>query len=255
MATERLITNRVPDMVTLLHCFVFGSTLFVYNVHFLIRHSSPVISDRSAWSKNHKFWHYFFLIGGAITSASILLFLSIKIFFACLLLGVLSFTYSLPLLPFSKKKRLKDFGWLKLLVLASVWTIVTSILPILYWEKAISDYPFEVLIRFVFLLTLCIAFDIRDMQTDLEAQIYTLPNRIGLKNSYLLMNGTIIVFAILSLVQYLRYPSPVRLTGELCTAIAMKLVIDFTKKRPSDKAYLGLVDGTMLLYAILVTGG
>ena len=66
------------------------------------------------------------------------------------------------------------------------------------------------------------------------------------------MDITILLFSILSVIQYFRYPSAGRLTGELLTAIATKAVISYSRNHPSDKAYLGLVDGMMLLYAILV---
>jgi hypothetical protein len=66
------------------------------------------------------------------------------------------------------------------------------------------------------------------------------------------MDFTILLFLILSIIQYTRYPSPVRLSGEIITAVITKFAIEFTKKYPSDKAYLGLIDGMMLLYGLLV---
>lgn len=252
MATERLLIDTIPAIISPLHSLVLGSTLFVYNAHYLFKKSDEVISDRYAWSQHYKIWHYLFLfLGGALCAVS-LFFLSWKILVACIVLGLLSFAYSLPMLPFKDKRRIKDFGWVKILVLTGVWTIVTSILPMLYWEKEMADFPFEILIRFVFMFTLCVAFDIRDMQTDIEAGIVTLPNLIGLKSSYRLMDLTILLFVVLSIIQYTRYPSPVRLSGEIITAVITKLAIEFTKKYPSDKAYLGLIDGMMLLYALLV---
>lgn len=252
MATERLLIQDIPPFFSSLHALVFGSTLLVYNVHYIIKKSAADVSDRFAWSKHHKLWHYLILAVGLLLCAGSLFFLSARIFRACIVLGILSFAYSIPMLPFKDKKRLKDFGFVKIIVLTGVWTIVTSVLPILYWDKLIMDYPFEILIRFVFMFTLCVAFDIRDMQTDLEADIFTLPNLIGLKNSYKLMNISLLLFVVLSIIQYTRYPSVVRLTGEISTAIVTKLVIEYTRRYPSDKAYLGLVDGMMLLYAVLV---
>lgn len=254
VATERLLINAIPGAASPLHLLVFGSTLFVYNVHYLIKKSDEHISDRFAWSQHYRIWHYLFLITGVICCLVSLPFLPRQILMACGVLGVLSLAYSLPLLPFKNKKRLKDFGLIKILVLTGVWTIVTSILPMLWWGKSMADYPFEILIRFVFMFTLCVAFDIRDMQTDVEAGIITLPNLIGLQNSYRLMNVTLVLFAALSIIQYLRYPSVIRLTGELVTAVITWLVIRYTKTHPSDKVYLGMVDGMMLLYALLVLG-
>ncbi len=175
-----------------------------------------------------------------------------EILIVSIILGIFAFMYSWPLLPFKQKKRLREFGWLKIIVLAGVWTIVTSVLPILYAHKQISDYPFEILIRFLFIFTLCIVFDIRDMHADQADNITTLPNIVGMKNSYHLINITLVLFAALSFVQYLRYPITERLIGALLTAVITKIVVDYLKKHPSVKAYLGLADGVMMVYALLV---
>ncbi|MDI9320501.1 MAG: hypothetical protein QM530_08530 [Phycisphaerales bacterium] len=73
---------------------------------------------------------------------------------------------------------MKDIGCLKIVLLASVWTSVTAVLPVLFWRASVLQFPFELLIRFAFLLVLCLVFDIRDMEVDLKAGIYTLPNKI-----------------------------------------------------------------------------
>jgi hypothetical protein len=50
----------------------------------------------------------------------------------------------------------------------------------------------------------------------------------------------------------LRYPSVTRLSGEIAAAIATKMAIVYARRRPSDRVYLALIDGMMLLYAVLV---
>lgn len=197
-------------------------------------------------------WYLLFFIAGMAMAITSLFWLSGEILITSVILGAFTFTYSWPLLPFKNKKRIREFGSLKILVLAGVWTIVTSILPILYSHKHTLDYPFEILLRFVFIFTLCVVFDIRDMQTDLENNIATLPNKVGIDNSYRLINITLVLFAVLSIVQYFRYPITGRLAGALLTAVITKVVVNYLRKHPSGKAYLGLADGVMMLYALLV---
>jgi len=170
----------------------------------------------------------------------------------CIILGSFAFAYSFPLLPFKDKKRLRDFGWLKILVLAGVWTISTSVLPILASGGNITEYPFEIMVRFAFIFTLCIVFDIRDMQADLQNNIYTLPHKVGIRNSYRLIKFTLLLFVILSIAQYLHYPFEKRLAGALATAIITWIVVVYLRKHPSERAYLGLADGVMLVYAALI---
>lgn len=252
MATEKLILGVAPQAFSYLHLLVFSSTLLVYNTHYIIKKSTPELSDRFGWSQHHKLWHRLFLAVGVLGCGISVLHMPQEILEACVILGILSFSYSIPLLPFKDKKRLKDFGWIKILVLTTVWTIVTSVLPILYLNERIDNYPFEILIRFVFMFTLCAAFDIRDMQTDMESGIATLPNLIGEKWTYKLMSAAMILFILMSVIQFSRHPSLGRLAAELVVAVMTKIVIDYSRKHPSDRAYLGLVDGMMLLYAILV---
>lgn len=259
MATERLLIDHLPPLVTALHTLIFGSTLWVYNTHILIKKARPGGPGKIGWAARYRYWHILVMLTGLFMSiGSLIVFfvyypaLAYKILLGCAVLGGLSFAYSLPLLPFKNKKRLKDFGWVKILTLDGVWTIVTTILPILYWDESIAAYPYEILIRFVFIFVICVAFDIRDMQVDLEADIHTLPNLIGLKNSYRLMDLTILLFALLSVVQYIHFPSTTRLVGALLSAAATKWAVTYTRKHPTDKAYLGLVDGAMLFYAIMV---
>lgn len=250
IATEKLVLGKAPDTITPLHLLLFSSTLVVYNLHFILRTMAQVNEEH--WSKYRSMWHWVMVVTGSVGLLFSLFHVSADILGWCVVMGACSFMYSFPLLPFTNKRRLKDYGWGKIIALVTVWVIATCVLPILYWHKKVADYPFEVLIRTSMLLALCIAFDIRDMQADAQKDIQTIPNRIGAARSYVLIDVSIMVFAISSIIQYFRYPHLGRLIAELITAVCMKLVMLYVKKHPSDKAYLGLVDGMMLLYALLI---
>lgn len=251
VATEQSLLGAW-SFFTPLHVFIFCSTLVVYNTHYIIKKTDPNVSDRYCWSTEHKGWHIVFLIAGIVGCAISVFYLSSTILLACIVLGCLSFAYSIPLLPFKNKKRIKDFGWVKILVLTTVWTIVTTVLPILHYGEQLSNYIFELVIRFTFMFTLCAAFDIRDMQTDMNEGIATLPNLIGLKGTYWTMSVSMIAFLLMAVMRFLLNGNRGLLIAELVVALFTKLVIDYAKKHPSDRAYLGLVDGMMLVYALLV---
>lgn len=248
MATERLIGNTPPKVITWLHTLIFGSTLLVYNTPRIIKRHY----GKKRRPQKFRFWYWFFLIAGlAMTVISLCLMPAIVQLWS-IGLGVFAFSYFLPVLPFKNKKRIRDFGWLKIAVLALVWTTATAILPILYWQKNIADYPFEVILRLLFIFALCVLFDIRDMQKDLENNISTLPNKVGIRNSYGLIHLSLLMFIIVSLVQYMRFPNVERLVGALATAIITAIVATYLRKKPSDRAYAALADGVMLVYALVV---
>ena len=248
MATERLITSAVPAIVNDLHILVFGSTLLVYNTPRIVRKSQPSRSVARVASG----WYFLFFFAGITMIAYGIIGQSRSVQLVSICLGAFAFAYFLPMLPFAQKKRLRDYGGVKIIVLAGVWTIATSILPLLYWQKNIADYPFEVLLRLTFIFTLCVIFDIRDIRADISNRINTLPNKVGLRNSYMLINVTLLLFAVLSVAQYFRHPSAGRLTGAILTALITRAVVTYLRKRPSERAYFVLADGVMVLYSLLV---
>lgn len=252
MATERLLMSAIPHVFTALHLFIFGSSLVVYNVHYIIKRDGIQLSDRSAWTQRNRKWNITFLALGILLCLLLFPGLPPRVIYGCLFLAALSFAYSLPLLPFKNKRRLKDFGWIKIWILSGVWTMVTSVLPILFHGKLLSSYPFEILLRFVFMFILCIAFDIRDMQTDQDTGIYTLPSKIGLRATYRLIDFLILLFFALCFFQFLRYGSAIRLSGSIISGLLARIAISYARTYPSDKAYLVYVDGIMMVYAIMV---
>ena len=252
MATEKLLLGHIPSVIGVLHIFIFGSTLVIYNAHYLFKKMIPGISDRYDWTQQHKYWHYITGISGLILCIITFFQLSWSIRSACVVLCILSIGYSFPIFPVRNNKRLRDVGWVKILLLCSVWTIVTAVLPMLFYHKNQALYPVEIAIRFVLLFILCIMFDIRDMQTDLEGAVYTLPNRIGEQRSYTLIYYNLLLFILLSLIQFLCYHILWRFLGEVATTLFAYWVIGYTRRHSSDRAYLGLADGIMLAYAILV---
>jgi 4-hydroxybenzoate polyprenyltransferase len=248
MASERLILGYAPALTNRLHLLVFGSTLLVYNTPRIIRKPNT----GNPLKRQYRQWYFILFFMGFVLAVAGMYRQSVVLQLASIVLGIFAFAYFLPVLPFKNKRRLRDFGSVKIIVLAGVWTTATSVLPMLFWQKNISSYPLEIFIRLVFIFTLCVVFDIRDIRADVSNNINTLPNKVGLRNSYLLINFMLLLFVALSVVQYGRYPSAARLAGALLTALVTKMVVIYLRRHPSEKAYLFLADGVMLVYSALV---
>lgn len=252
MVTEKLVVGVFPPLYTDLHVFIIACTLLVYNVHYLVKKAKSHHSDQYAWVQQHKWLNYIFASIGCILSLVYFFRLPIHLRWTSSLLAVLSFAYSLPILPFIHKQRLKDIGWLKGFLLAAVWTMVTAVLPIVYYRQSALSYPFECLLRFIFMLLLCLAFDIRDMKVDQEQGIHTMPSRLGLVNTYALMNGLAVLFIGLASIQFLRFEQWSRLWVLVFSAMSTIAAIHYVRKHPSDRNYILFVDGQMLLQALLL---
>lgn len=255
MATEKLLLGYLPRLGTALHWFVMANTLCIYNLHYFIKNLPPGVSDRADWSLHYRWIHPVLIAFGCLVSLVCLFLLPLKVIGISVGLGLLSLGYSLPILPFPQKKRLKDWGLLKLFLLAIVWTSVTVLMPMFYWNKSFEAYEVEFLLRFTFMLPLCIAFDIRDMETDRENSIYTLPNAIGLQNCYRLMDFFLLVLLGLAIWQYARYPILARLISALGIIILTKTVLILSRRYRSDIFYLLFIDGMMLIYAAFIVLG
>lgn len=253
MATESLLLRVLSPFITPLHGYVIGCTLVVYNAHFLIRKNiftKQDATDRQDWSVRNRQWHFIVCGVGVMLAGVSLLHLSWEIIIASIVLGMLSFMYTLPLLPLGR--RLRDWGLVKIFTLTAVWTITTAILPMLYWKQTISNYPMEIAMRFVFMFSLCVAFDIRDSRTDAISGIVTVPNLVGIQRSKKIINAAIVLFLLLAIVQYKRYSVENRLLAEVLTTIASGYILNKAGGDRSDIFYLGLVDGLMLLNGLLV---
>jgi len=240
MATERLIIGATPPLISHLHLLTFGGTLMVYN--------APRIFFRRRTTQQFRLLYQLCFVVGLAMVLPCVFWLPWHITALCGVMAVLTFSYSLPVLPFTSR-RLRELGWVKTGILATVWTVSTSLLPVLYWHRNPVGYPFEVLLRFIFIFALCIVFDIRDVRTDQRQRVATLPIRHGLHSAYKIIGLSLLLFAVLSVAQYLRYPYPYRLLAAWVTAALTWLVVNYLRKHPTERGYLALGDGVMLVYA------
>lgn len=253
MATEKIIRQRngIAGLIiqgNKFHLLIFGGTLLIYNTPRLV----PKPYGKIRKTRPHLEWYILFFSLGLIAVLYSCYYLPPMVIKQIAVLGLISVAYYLPLLPFKEKRRLRDFGWLKIFVLTIIWTMVTCILPIIVYNYNPINYPFEILERLLFIFTLCIVFDIRDIKTDIGNNIYTLPGRLGLKNSYKLINVALGLYATVNLVRFAQQHITGGLMAGLITALITRFVISYLKNHPSDRAYNAMADGVMLIYAILV---
>ena len=234
------------------YCFVFGATIVQYNLHYLVKTTAEKNSQRLLWSSKNKIVHKTLLAAGILLILFSFLSFRLHHFIILAFLGAIAFLYSFPVIPFGKKKRIKDYGFLKILTLALLWTLVTVWFPVsnLLFEKNIFLFVF--LKRFVFIFVLCLLFDIRDIEIDRKENIKTLAVFLGKKKSYIIVYIFLILFIILSLLQFFYFDNKSILTAMLLSAAATLFAVELTKKTNSDFVYLAGIDGMMLLQAMLV---
>lgn len=236
------------------YLFIFGATLLQYNLHYLFKITAVHNSRRLTWSQQNRNVHKLLIVLGCIFIIVSLFSFQLKHLIVLSVLGIISFLYSFALLPFTTK-RIKDFGLLKIITLALLWTIITVWFPVS--EINISGPSFQLIFlrRFIFIFVLCLLFDIRDIEIDRKANISTLAVLLGKERAYILCYSLLIVFASLSVVQFFITGNVVELIAMVISAIFTVITINISKQHIPDYVYLGFIDGMMLLQALLVSVG
>lgn len=226
-----------------------------YNLHYLVKKNAHSNSSHFKWS-NKNYTTHLFLTGAGMFSLIIALFnFKLHHYLLLLVFGIITLLYSLPVLPLANKKRLKDFGILKIIMLVLLWTLVTVWFPV--DQVNIKDTSFILIFirRFIFLFALCLVFDIRDIEIDTIEKIKTIPIIIGVTKTYILSYILLSLFILISLIQHLQVHDPGQLNAMMLSAGATFVMIEYIKKNKSDITYLACIDGMMLLQAMLVIIG
>lgn len=221
-------------------------------MHYLFKSIAVENSDRLTWSLKNKNIHKILIAVGVVLIVYSLFSFHLRHFIFLVALGAISFLYSFPFLPFTNKKRIKDFGLAKIVTLSLLWTLVTVWFPI--DEANLTGFSFQLIFlrRFIFIFILCLLFDIRDTEIDRRENIATLSVKLGIKKAYLLCYLLLTMFVALSLIQYFHLPDTNQFITMLLSALTTAIAIEYSKKNNSDVVYLALIDGMMLLQALLV---
>jgi len=249
---ETSIMLNVPFNNFSFYAFVFGATIVQYNLHYIVKKVAVKDSARLAWSQRNKNIHLVLLIAGCILIVYSLFGFHLAHFIVLFILGCISFLYSFPFIPFAQKKRIKDYGFLKIITLSLLWTLVTVWFPVSGHKYDAGLFVFIFMKRLVFMFILCLLFDMRDIEVDRSENIRTLAVALGRKRSYILSYIVLLVFVLLAVAQYIYLPQIQFLIPMLISAVATLATIEMTKKINSDYVYLAGIDGMMLLQPILI---
>jgi len=99
-----------------------------------------------------------------------------------ILLALLTLLYSIPIIKTNeKRKRLRDIGYLKILLIAFTWALVCGNLSLLEAKESYTyTQHLSVFVeKFFYIIAITIPFDIRDMQYDKSIGVKTIPVRFG----------------------------------------------------------------------------
>jgi len=231
--------------------FIFFGTLCGYNAYWLISRfsfsSSNSIRLFISGSRISLFVFILALVG------ILFCYLQLNLIFSNLSIAVILFIfYLLPILPFKNSDWVKKVGFLKTVLLAFTWTIITTLIPL-----QVSIWKMEPLVRLVFIhrllfmMLLCIIFDRRDAAIDKIRGLQSMATFLNPLKLHFLIGFIFISYLI---VNYFMKAYGIGMTHlislSLIGLIALIMYFFSMQNRGYLFYYFG-VDGLMFLSAIL----
>lgn len=161
-----------------LNWFVFFATITGYN---FVKYAGVAKLHHRSLTTHLKIIQIFSLICFLlICYFAWLLPLRIVLFFVPF--GLLTFLYAVPFLS-GFQKNLRSIGYLKVVVVATVWMGTTVLLPVYAAEISLTTKVLLMSVqRFLLVVILILPFDIRDVQYD-AISLQTIPKKIGVEST------------------------------------------------------------------------
>ena len=240
---------------------IFFATLFEYNRHRLFDvitgKKEALNSEKNSWIRENQKKFYFLVFLSLAGFLATIIFTKTEVLLSLLPLGILTFLYKMP--GSENKKyffKLREVPYLKIFLIAFVWSASTILLPVIQAEKEILNKQVFLLFseRFLFIFAISIPFDIRDIQTDRNSGLKTIPTLINQKKALVLSYLSLFFCFLISFFHY-RMQNEWFVIEALCISlITTYLFLKLKFFRNRSRYYYQILDGTLILQGMLVVG-
>jgi 4-hydroxybenzoate polyprenyltransferase len=236
---------------------IFFATIFEYNLQpaiFVITNATNQDDKKQQRKKLTAQMVFFLLIPALIVIVTFFFFINKNSQWVLLMLGLFTLAYSIPLIQIKKKfYSLRDIPFLKIFLIAFVWSTSTVVLPALQTNLTLrsADLLLIFIQRFLFVFVITMPFDIRDLDKDKLSGIKTIPMLLGIKKATNLSVLCLIIFIVLCIAQYSDKKKFV-LAAMIISAFSTYLFMKLEKVKKSRYYHDFVLDGSLLLQAILV---
>ena len=237
---------------------IFFATLLDYNFHrFITLNNRPGIrlAEKYYWAAAHLLLLKT-LIAVSIAGLGITLLLaSARVIIFLGLMAMLTLFYSIPAYRKSGiSSRFLKIPGIKTLLIAFVWTAVTVFLPIIH--SGIPTDTNQILLlfaeRLIYIFAIAIPFDIRDMKNDELAGLRTIPLAFGEKTARKISNIALLFSLSIAIFHYTDLNMIFIIPAYVSCIIVSLALINIRKLAGLTNYYHGLLDGSILLFGILI---
>ncbi|WP_107666754.1 UbiA family prenyltransferase [Cyanothece sp. BG0011] len=236
--------------------FCFGAALIPYHVDRVVDAYVQKSPDRNVQSYFQKpgFLVWFLIVLGLTVVVTLLWFAPTAVRYVSLV-GILPLIYGVPLFPGSNQwYRLKDIPGSKAWIVGGIITYAVVSLPCAYANYQPQGLPFilTTLFLFIFIVTNSHSFDLRDIDSDQEKGVITLPLMMGIDRMKILLsilNVSVLVLWVWAWSSFLLPFNP-----EIIIAIFITLLyLQILKPSTPRPIYSVVIDG-FLFVPLLVQG-
>jgi 4-hydroxybenzoate polyprenyltransferase len=230
----------------------FFATLFVYNfqrVFYKPQEDISLHSSRRKWIFQNQLLIKILSAIGFLGVGITFFYNDPKIIFYLSPLLILSLAYFLPFV------KLRKSPWFKLLTLVIVWTMVTAVVPILLndSEPFTKNSLLHIVVRFCFMMAICIPFDIRDLAIDAADNVSTLPHLFGENKTRNIAVAFMFIYVLLIIPEYTSGMLNIKIfITLLISALVNGILVFMSSSKRSEYFYVAGIDGTMILQGVML---
>jgi len=250
--TQLLLSGQVQP--TPLLGFIFFATLLLYALHRIIGlEKAGPFQQKGRFLVIARFKRHiiFYAIAAAPGATCFFFQLPLNVQVAAVAPSLAALAY---VLPFLSGRRLRDFSFVKIFLIAITWSWITVLLPAVELGMAFQvPLVFMLLERAFFIFAITLPFDIRDLEVDAFNKVKTIPAQLGCRRTRALALACLLAMAALARLNHL---IDVYSTGVFCaillSGLAAFALAYFADKARHDYYFSGLIDGLMVLQFLLV---
>lgn len=237
---------------------IFFATLFEYNSHKLVTilvNKECLNEPKFEWIRRNLKLFYgiaFVSVAGFLVAT---LYAKWSVLITLLPLGVITLFYSFPVYIKGRRLfRLREFPFIKIFIISFVWSATCIVLPVIQSGVKVDTIQLLLFIieRFLFVFAITVPFDIRDMQSDKQNKLKTLPLLVGEKRASQSANAAMVLFVIMCALHYSNGQQVHLLLAFVISGISTLIALNNNWIKRQVHYHYGVLDGTMLLQGLLV---
>ncbi len=258
MAFQTQIELLLPLTLRPFHFLLFFATLFEYNLHRLntmFFYPLTLKEDKYRWMRKHPILFRLICLISFIGLIISLFYMKPEVVISLIPLALLTVFYSIPIFKWKGKTyKLRDIPYLKIFLIALVWSGVCTILP--YIEAGVNIEPIKLIwllfIHALFIFAITIPFDVRDLRSDSNSGLKTLAHATGETRAYKFASITIGLNTLLSCAFAIYGSNYILMTAYVVGGFVCLYVLNSTVLKVHDLYYQGYLDACIPMQFILV---